>query len=422
MRSFHLLLAAFWAFFMPTLEGKNLLTCPYDPRIDKNEFEQNGMESHGKLRAPQIRQRVTKARMYGEMHPTIREWVDNYRKHYFQDSPSSVVLYNDNENGIQIRMYHQASNKENALIVFARTRFNEDDAAWEYKKEPAINPQTGRPWIELSESEWRVVPRGNQVMDEPDQLFLKDVLSILNENFHYYYGMQLVDLGRNPYLNPEELIGKIIPARILLFDEHANMVLGENCSDQQASLWRTLGAPVYSYGDIIDPEYNFRGTCSHCGGKGVVSIYLKSGFLLTVPYYNQVITEEVRPSYWSRGAQIAQAPYFLQKTMEGLERICKERGVNLRTQSQNKTPLTRALFWVYKKTNGYVHELVENEYVEASKNEHNSFEAEVNHMYEVVPIKGLYEEKSSSRANSRSSSRATNSRNKHRNKRSSGRR
>ena len=88
-----LLLSAFWAFLMPTLEGKNLLACPYDPRTQKTEFEQQGVNVFGKLTAAQIRQRVVRSRMYDTMHPTIREWVDGYRKNYFHDSAESVVLY-----------------------------------------------------------------------------------------------------------------------------------------------------------------------------------------------------------------------------------------------------------------------------------------------------------------------------------------
>lgn len=397
------------------------MACPYDPRIERTEREQEDVDLYARLRAPQIRQRVTKARMYDEMHPTIREWVDNYRKHYFQDSPKSVVLYNDNENGIQIRMYSQASNKENALIVFARTKFFEDDVLWEYKKEPAINPQTGRPWIELSASELRTAMRGGKKMDEPDQQFLKDVLSILNENFHYFYGMQLVDLGRNPDLNPEELIGKIIPQKVVAYGEHVDMFDMTDKSEQQISIYRALGHPIYALGPLLEPKSKYGGGCSHCGGKGVVGAYLKSGLRYEIVYFNQVKVSEVYPSSLARAAQMVAAPEYLDLTLKGFQKLCEERGVNLSQQSMNKTPLARALYLVYHKTNRYVEELSKHPYVANSFSTHK-IEEGVNHLYDVVPIKGLYEEKSSSRANSRSSSRATNSRNKRRNKRSSGRR
>lgn len=396
------------------------MTCPYDPRIERTEREQEDVDLYARLRAPQIRQRVTKARMYDEMHPTIREWVDNYRKHYFQDSVKSVVLYNDNQQGIQIRMYHQVSDKEDAFIVFARTRFFEDDVLWEYKKEPAINPQTGRPWIELSASELRTAMRGGKKMDEPDQQFLKDVLSILNENFHYFYGMQLVDLGRDPEVNPEELIGKIIPQKVVAYGEHVDMFDMTDKSEQQISIYRALGHPFYALGPLLKPKFKYGGKCSHCGGKGVVTTFLRSGFHYDITYFNQVKVSEVYPSRLARAAQVVPAKH-LEDTLKGFQKLCEERGVNLRTQSMNKTPLGRALYLVYHKTNQYVEELLKHPYVANSFSTHK-IEEGVNHLYDVVPIKGLYEEKSSSRANSRSSSRATNSRNKHRNKRSSGRR
>lgn len=423
-----LLLSVFWTFLMPTLEGKNLLTCPFDPRTEKTEFEQNGWKMHGKLRAAQIRQRVTKARMYREMHPTIREWVDGYRKNYFQDAPEGVVLYNDNQNGIQIRMMHRVSNARDALIVFARTRFFEDDVAWNYPKEPAINPQTGRPWIELSASELREVNRGNNGMDEPDQEFLKDVLAILNENFHYFYGMQLVDLGRNPETNPEELIGKIIPEKFLLYGSDVDMVDTSDKTEQQVSLYQALGHPVYAFGPLLNPEYAYRGTCSHCGGKGVVTGYLRSGMTFTLIYFNQVNVSEVNPSFLARSVQVFGSDAYLDVTLKRFKTLCEDRGVNLRQLSANKTPLARALYLVYHKMEGYVEELSKHQYVTSSRSM-NGFEEGVNHVYDVVPIKGLIEEKSSSRSSSgdtskapsRSSSRtrSTNSRNAHRNQRSS---
>lgn len=413
-----LLLSAFWAFLMPTLEGKNLLACPYDPRIERTEREQEDVDLYARLRAPQIRQRVTKARMYDEMHPTIREWVDNYRKHYFQDSPSSVVLYNDNENGIQIRMYHQVSNKEDAFIVFARTRFFEDDVLWEYKKEPAINPQTGRPWIELSASELRTAMRGGKKMDEPDQQFLKDVLSILNENFHYFYGMQLVDLGRDPEVNPEELIGKIIPQKVVAYGEHVDMFDMTDKSEQQISIYRALGHPIYALGPLLEPKFKYGGKCSHCGGKGVVTTFLRSGLDYDITYFNQVKVSEVYPSRLARAAQVVPAKH-LEHTLKGFQKLCEERGVNLRSQSMNKTPLARALYLVYHKTNRYVEELLKHPYVANSFSTHK-IEEGVNHLYDVVPIKGLYEERDSSRASSRSSSKtkATGSKTKRRTQRS----
>ena len=398
-----LLLSAFWAFLMPTLEGKNLLACPYDPRTQKTEFEQQGVNVFGKLTAAQIRQRVVRSRMYDTMHPTIREWVDGYRKNYFHDSAESVVLYNDNQNGIQIRMHHQVTNAQDAQIVFARTRFFEDDVAWNYQKEPAINPQTGRPWIELSASELRTVNRGNKVMDEPDQEFLQDVLSILNENFHYFYGMQLVDLGRNPETNPEELIGKLIPGKMLVFGTHVDMFESEGKTAQQVSLYRSLGHPIYALGPLLDTERNYRGNCSHCKGRGGLGIYLRSGLLISSHYFNQVDVSEVNPSLLARAIQTYQSSSSFSEMMDGLKRVCEERGVNLRSQAANKTPLTRALYLVYHKTDKYVEEMVNHPYI-VNYLETHALEEGVNHVYDAVPIKGLYEGRSSSRSSSRTSS------------------
>ncbi len=82
--------------------------------------------------------------------------------------------------------------------------------------------------------------------------------------------------------------------------------------------------------------------------------------------------------------------------MDRLKKLCEERGVNLRTFSANKTPLTRALYFTYHKTEKYVGELVTHPYVtENCLDGRLNIEENVNHLYEVVPIEGLIGARSS---------------------------
>ena len=392
-KSLLLLLSVMWAVCSSTLESRDLLACEYNP----SERTVSGRLGTRKISVPAMYSRYKKASNYDDVHTAFKALIEQNRNNYRYMAGQSLLYLNE-EDGFGL---YESGGK----IWLYRTRVFADDAAWTYQKEPAINPQTDRPWIELSASELRSVNRGNKVMDEADQEFLRDVLSILNENFHYYYGMQLVDLGRDPEVDPAQLMGKFHPVKFFLFDEQVDMLNLSNYSAQQADLYRTLGHPVYNYEGLIHPEMN-AGIGSTCGGKGMSFLPFKDDTYVTLIYFNQACPNEVDPSLLSRAIQFYDIPFNLNKMMEGLERLCEERGVNLRSQSANKTPLARALYLVYKKTDKYVKALVSHEYVQQSKDTH-ALDEGVNHVYDVIPIKGLYEARSSSRSSSRTSSRSS---------------
>ena len=392
-KSLLLLLSVMWAVCSSTLEARDLLVCEYNP----SERTVSGRIGTRKRTVRAMYSRYKKASNYEDVHPAFKALIEQNRKNYREFGGKSLLYLNE-EDGFGLY-------EIGGTILLYRSRFFGDDAAWTYQKEPAINPQTDRPWIELSASELRAVNRGNKVMDEPDQEFLRDVLSILNENFHYYYGMQLVDLGRNPNVDPAQLMGKFIPSKFLFFDKHVDLLDLSNYSAQQTDLYRALGHPIYNYEGIFHPETKLS-IGSNCGGRGIISVPLRIPESMEVVYHNQACPNEVNPSLGARSQQVFHTSVALNSMMEGLEKICAERGVNLRSQSANKTPLARALYLVYKKTDKYVDALVSHEYISQSQNR-AALEEGVNHLYDVIPIKGLYEARSSSRSSSRTSSRSS---------------
>lgn len=388
-----LLLSVMWGVCASTLESRDLLACEYNP----SERTVSGRIGTRKRSVPAMYSRYRDALNYDNVHPAFKALIEQNRNNYREYAGNSLLYLNE-EDGFGLY-------ETGGTILLYRSRFFGDDAAWTYQKEPAINPQTDRPWIELSASELRAVNRGNKVMDEPDQEFLRDVLSILNENFHYYYGMQLVDLGRDPNVDPAQLMGKFIPSKILLFDKHIDLLDLSNYSAQQTDLYRALGHPVYNYEGFFHPELKL-GIGSNCGGRGIISVPFRIPPGISIVYHNQACPNEVNPSLGARAEQVFHTSVALNLMMEGLEKICAERGVNLRSQSANKTPLARALYLVYKKTDKYVEALVSHEYISQSLNR-AALEEGVNHLYDVIPIKGLYDGRSSSRSSSRASSRSS---------------
>lgn len=389
-KSLLLLLSMMWAVCSSTLESRDLLACEYNP----SERTVSGRLGTRKRSVPTMYSRYKKASNYENVHPVFKALIEQNRKNY-RDYGGRSLLYLNEEDGFGLY-------ETGGTILLYRSRFFGDDAAWTYQKEPAINPQTDRPWIELSASELKTVMRGGKKMDEPDQEFLKDVLSILNENFHYFYGMQLVDLGRDPNVDPAQLMGKFVPTKFFLFDKEVDMLNLSNYSARQTDLYRALGHPVYNYEGFFHPELKL-GIGSNCGGRGIISVPFRIPPGISVVYHNQACPNEVNPSLAARSEQVYYTSQILTKMMEGLEKICAERGVNLRSQSANKTPLARALYLVYKKADKYVEALVSHEYISQSRNT-NALEEGVNHLYDVIPIKGLYEARFSSRPSSRTSS------------------
>ena len=393
-KSLLLLLSVMWAVCSSTLESRDLLACEYNP----SERTVSGRLGTRKISVPAMYSRYKKASNYDDVHTAFKALIEQNRNNYRYMAGQSLLYLNE-EDGFGL---YESGGK----IWLYRTRVFADDAAWTYQKEPAINPQTDRPWIELSASELRAVNRGNKVMDEADQEFLRDVLAILNENFHYYYGMQLVDLGRDPEVDRAQLMGKFLPIKFSLYGEQIDMLDSANYTDQQTNLYRALGHPIYNYEGLISPKMNTGGIGSNCGGRGVSYMVLNDHTSMDLVYYNQACANEVNPSVAARARQVFNVSVALTNMMKGLEQICEERGVNLRSQSANKTPLTRALYLVYKKTDKYVEALVSHEYISQSQNK-DGFEEGINHLYDAIPIRGLYEGRSSSRSSSRTSSRSS---------------
>lgn len=405
-KSLLLLLSVMWAVCSSTLEARDLLVCEYNP----SERTVSGRLGTRKRSVSAMYRRYKKASNYEDVHPSFKALIEQNRDNYRYYGGRSL-LYLSEQDGFGLYEF-------GGKILLYRTRVFADDAAWTYQKEPALNPFTGRSWIELSASELKTVLRGGKKMDEPDQQFLKDVLSILNENFHYFYGMQLVDLGRDPHVDRAQLMGKFMPPKIVFFGKQVDMLDLSNYSEQQVSLYRQLGHPVYNYEGLIHPNMN-AGVGSTCSGRGISYMTFRNDTGISMAYFNQAAPSEVEPSMLARAVQMVAAGPALTDMVKGLEKICEERGGNPRSLSMNKTPLTRALCLVYQKTKWYAEEVSKHPYVANSFNENEVGEG-VNHLYDVVSIKGLTEERTLSRAGSHSSSRirASSSKNKRRTQRS----
>lgn len=367
-----LMLCALWVSCLPQSDARDILTCPYNPA----PRTVSGRIGSRKITAEAMYRRYREASNYDDVHPAFKALIEKNRDNYRYMAYYSLLYLNEDDG---IGLYEQGGK-----ILLYRSRVFGDDAAWEYEKEPAINPETGRPWIELTDAEWKKITKGNSGLTEQDEQFLNDVLAILNENFHYFYGMKLIDLGRDRKLDKAQLMGKFIPTKFLLSDKQIDMLNLSAYTEQQVSLYRRLGHPVYNYEGFFHPDLKI-GIGSNCGNRGIVSVPTIVSTAFSMVYFLNACPNEINPSMGARSQQIHFVSHFLKYMVSQLEEIVEERGVNVRTQSQNKTALARALYLVYKKTKQYVEAVTTHEYVLTSVNT-NELGKGVNHLYDVIPI------------------------------------
>lgn len=393
-----LLAGALW--LSPAMEARDLLSFPYNPRV-WTVPPSRAIQQH--ISKADMRKRMKEAANYDTMHPTLKEWVDRNEQHYrfIAAEGGRSELYENRESGVVLF-------ERGGKLYMERTHFFADDVPFDFKKEEAINPATKRPWIELSDKEKKIIERKSKGgrLNEEEAQFVQDVLDILNENFHYYYGMQLIDLGRDPHVDKAQLMGKIIPAKFFLFGYDIDLLDVSSYSEQQIALYRTLGHPVYSYKFIISepgsthrenrkqafaqrelgvPSLSYASLCDS-RYSGLTSGISQTYSIITLFYHAQVNPEEIFPSRYTRNAQVGTARPFLMFMLEQAERLFAERGMDATDKSANTEALPLALYFIYQKTKLYVEELVTHDYVRL---EGDAFGEGINRLSDVVDITGI---------------------------------
>lgn len=300
---------------------------------------------------------------------------------YLQDEVGIRVVYQDTQDTREGRFWR-------GRFWIERDRFYPDDAAYSYKKEPAINPATNKPWIQLPASTLKkIVRQTGQKFSAEDKAFLKDVLMVLNENFHYFYGMEFVRLSERN-IERESLVGKFSPRRKLLFGDHTPYVMEGDETDQQKEIHYCLGHPIYSYDNLVDPDYRIRRSAI-CNARGTTHIRLKTGQTTQVVCWVDLDMKRVLPDLDSRAAAVGNAAYSLPIMLNNLAKLCAEKGVDLTDKKANKTPLTRALFEIHETTKLYVDAVANHEYVKKSANLDTLREGGERRLCDVVPLPNL---------------------------------
>lgn len=319
---------------------------------------------------------------YKEMHPKLKKHVDQNKDNYRIDTNMHYILYRDNDAGYEIVMKHE---DDQNFIALNRTYFRDpEDAAWDYKQTSAVNPKTKKPWISLDKKDIQLITKNTQQkLSEDDKAYLKDLLSILNENFHFLYGEKFVTMDN--VKDPYEVLGKYQPPRLLIYDGFDDFLPPE--SDQKRELSKQLGRPLYHFYQGFDGSEPLN-MSSNCLDKASVKVKLKDGRVYMLTYCHAVRKKDIDVNYQIRAVQVWLPKLCLEDMAVNLMNLMQEKGVDVNTLEGNSTPLTQALYLINLKTQNYIYTVVNSRYVlesDARKKNVNDFEG-YKSLYEAVPL------------------------------------
>ena len=316
---------------------------------------------------------------YIHLHPTLRAWIERaYRENpdnliycgYYEGKQPAYLLYKsellqkNGTSGCSIR-FSGISEFECDLLALGRA-----ESAWTHTKEPAVNPHTGRPWISLTPTEQKKVERLGTPLSDKDALFLQGVQDIINENFHYFYGMAYVRPEEHGISN-DQLFAKILPNKHLLFGKRAIKLCGDHATPLQQRLYSTLGHPLYSYKIYPAPNAWAITNCNSenltsavSGASGFSYDYFLNPCFFQTPYFSShgttVFEKEnlfIKHSnhYFQHGQYCT---FAFPEMLKGLRELCEEHGGNADTESANTTALSLSLYYLYKRTELYCNTII----------------------------------------------------------------
>lgn len=364
---------ALWSIFsvlmIQSLSAKEVLSADFAPTTVRTEFDEKVIQKKlargEKLdKTPaEIYEMVKASPDYKTMHPKLKEWVDKNKDNFYQITSEDFVLYRDADVGAEINLYFKPNDADVRFLFFNRVYFKyPEDAAWQYTQTPAINPKTKKPWFPFEKGDvQRIEKATKQKFSKEDASYLIDLLSILNENFHFFYGEEFVSLkGKIKDKDKETLIGKYYPLKILAYGAFDEFLPPE--SKQKRELSAKLGRAVYPFYKMIDNSKMFIGT-ANCADKGTLGISLKDGQTATLRYNNQVNPKNTRVGTFEYSAQVGDVKYNLEQLSKRLMDLVQEKGVDVLDEKANKTPLTLALYQINLKVQNDLEAVITNEYL-----------------------------------------------------------
>lgn len=352
-----------------------------------NYPETHPLHLHPHLSPHEVHMHAREHALYKHFHPTLRAWIERA----YRENPDNVIYLGYIPDGTarvkepQYVLYKSEPLQKNGTsgcsIMFGHHKFycyllhpGKAEEAWTLTKEPAVNPHTGRPWICLTPTEQKKVESLGSPLSDKDKRFLQDVQDILNENFHYFYGMAYVRPEEQGISN-EQLFAKLIPDKNLYFGKSALELCGEHATPQQQRLYSALGHPVYSYKKFPFLMVNSTPHCAsllltsffsqqfrHIIGKRYYSYFQNPCFGQTMDFSISSTTLRKDNLFIENSNLSFQHGHYCASVfpimLEGLRQLCSEQGGNTDTESANTTALSLSLYYLYKRTELYCNTII----------------------------------------------------------------
>lgn len=359
------------------------------------------LDLHPHLSPHEVHMHAREQVLYKYLHPTLRAWIERA----YRENPDNLIYLGYNPNGTarsiaepEYLLYRsellQKNGTSGCSILFEHYKFELNlhhngraEEAWTHTKEPAVNPHTGRPWICLTPTEQKKVERLGSPLSDKDALFLQDVQDIINENFHYFYGMAYVRPEEQGISN-EQLLAKIIPEKSLLFDKLA-LYLCPDATPQQRRLYSTLGHPIYSYKNLTMPKARTHPLCIWDGltSSTITAVNFQAGCRRRVDYFQNPCfgkTTGLNSDWTTYTTTLEQEHLFIENSnyyyqhgqycvlsfpemLRGLRELCEEHGGNADMESANSSALNLSLYYLYKRTELYCNTIILHLYTHVMK-------------------------------------------------------
>lgn len=362
------------------------------------------LDLHPHLSPHEVHMHAREQVLYKYLHPTLRAWIERA----YRENPDNLMYLGYNGDGParsiaepQYLLYRsellQKNGTSGCSILFGHYEFELNlhhtgrvEEAWTHTKEPAVNPHTGRPWICLTPTEQKKAERLGASLSDKDALFLQDVQDIINENFHYFYGMAYVRPEEQGISN-EQLLAKTIPEKSLLFNKQA-LYLCPDATPQQQRLYSTLGHPIYSYKNFPMPKFASLPACYWDGLTSTFGVNFQAGYNgRRVDYFQNPCfgkTNGANPDWTPCTTTLEQEHLFIENSnyyyqhgqycvfcfpemLRGLRELCEEHGGNADMESANTTALSLSLYYLYKRTELYCNTIILHLYTHVMKNKIN---------------------------------------------------
>ncbi|MFI3244772.1 MAG: ankyrin repeat domain-containing protein, partial [Akkermansia sp.] len=228
--------------------------------------------------------------------------------------------------------------------------------SYQLPKTPAVNPKTKQPWISISSEKVKdILSECGGKLSKEEIAYVKQLQYILNDNIHYFYGEQFVDLFGMSETERYKLSGRYAPVKLLMFDAFDSILPAE--ATQRRELSRYLGRPIYQ----LHKAWDIEKTAWEFPSSGAISTYITKRLVLkdgqklgTVWYTASLRAAYIDPNHGLRLGQLGYVHVSLGQMSRGLLQLLEDNGVDAYDDKNNKTAMGKILFYLNAKTQNYI--------------------------------------------------------------------